>query len=140
MASNKPEKIDNQIIKIRRKISLPCTNNRNIHFFNLQKMQGLLFGYWVRLQYPKTIPTFILYSVPTIRRILILQHKLSHRNHSVYRWTTTTAPQHNTTEILLQLYKNNIKMLVNIFRGEQKVSELQELRGMQSKDKEIEYT
>jgi hypothetical protein len=43
---------------------------------------------------------------------------------------TTTAPQHNTTEIFLQLYKNNIKMLVNIFRGEQKVSELQELRGM----------
>ena len=42
MASNKPEKIDDQIIKIRRKISLPGTNNRNIHFFNLGPLVWIL--------------------------------------------------------------------------------------------------
>jgi hypothetical protein len=88
---------------IRWKISSPCTNDRNIHFYTL----GPLVWKRVRLQYPKSLQIFIQWQgslCSKFRRICQIQHKVSHGKHSVYRWTMTTS-EHNTTTKFLRSHK-----------------------------------
>ena len=64
---------------------------------------------WIRLQYPKSIPTFIVCKgslCSKFRRICSLELKLSHGNHSVYR--LRTVPQHNMIARYLWSYKKFI--------------------------------
>lgn len=59
----------------------PGTNNRNVHFYTL----GPLVWKWVEVQYSKSILTFIQCQgslCSKIGKILYLELKLSHGNHS----------------------------------------------------------
>ena len=66
----------------------------------------------VGLQYPKSMPTFISYQgslCSKFRMINRLHLKWSHGNHSVYRWTRTTAPWHNMTAKFVHIQFFRIK-------------------------------